>query len=205
MQIKKTILPPVSTNCYLLEVEGSAIIIDPGYTSFSTVHPYIQEKSLRLKSIFLTHSHWDHIADLSQWIEKYQVPFFVHPFDAANVEFPGQDGILCPLDIPGVKPSLFFQDDALQAVLSSSMRVIHTPGHSAGSVCLYFPEEKMLFSGDTLFKGTIGNTSFPGSDRQKMTQSLKRLATLPKETKVYPGHGPTTFLGEEFWIQKFQK
>lgn len=155
--------------------------------------------------IFLTHSHWDHIADLHLWKEHCQAEVWVHPLDAPNVETPGADLLPSLISFPGVKPDHFFKDQEEFAVFGTKALILHTPGHSPGGVCIYFPEKNVLFSGDTLFKGTIGNTSFPTSDREAMRHSLEKLATLPDNTSVYPGHGPETILGEEFWIKNMKK
>jgi glyoxylase-like metal-dependent hydrolase (beta-lactamase superfamily II) len=92
------------------------------------------------------------------------------------------------------------EDGQVLAVGEFQIEVIHTPGHTPGGVCFYLKEQKILFSGDTLFQGTIGNLSFPTARPARMWDSLKRLAALPKETRVYPGHGDPTTIGKEQWI-----
>ena len=109
------------------------------------------------------------------------------------------------LPIEGVKADHFLNEGDLVSVGKINFKVMHTPGHSPGGVCYYNAEEGILLSGDTLFKGTIGNTSFPNSNEKAMWLSLAKLAKLPPSTKVYPGHGEGTTIGEERWLPEAEK
>lgn len=195
---------PFSTNAYIVACSQTrqAAVIDPAPGSFTVMSAYIQEHRLKLTSIFLTHSHWDHIADLSLWLEHYPIPFFVHPKDAPNVEKPGSDGVPFWIAIPPVTVHHLLHDQETFTVGNVGFKILHTPGHSPGSCVFFSEEENLLLSGDTLFKGAIGNTSFPGSDSRAMQQSLEKLFLLPLATQVFPGHGPPTTLQEE---QRHQK
>ncbi len=169
-------------------------MIDPGCDSYEKV---AKDHSWKNLTIFCTHSHWDHIADAARWKKETGASLWVHPLDAANLEYPGRDGIPCPLSFAGVSAGQFFEDQQEIPLFGTSVRILHTPGHSPGGVCFYFPEKDLLFSGDTMFAGGCGKTSFPGSDPDAMHRSLSILHELPEETIVYPGHGPTTVLGKE--------
>ena len=155
-----------------------------------------------LEKIVLTHSHWDHIGDVAVVKEKYDVPVLIHQDDAQNLERPGSDGLPLFFPVPGVKPTTFLKEGDLIEVGKMTFKVIHTPGHSPGGICLYDKESGVLISGDTLFKGSIGNLSLPTAEPEKMWKSLEKLNALPKETQVFPGHGPATTLQGEPWLSR---
>lgn len=193
---------PYITNAYVAACPSTrtAVIIDPAPGSADALLGSLKDNHLNCISILLTHSHLDHIADVSVLKDILKVPVYVHALDAPNLEKPGADGLPCIIPITGVKPDHFLEDEMRIPVGSLNFQVMHTPGHSHGSVCFYEPEEKILFSGDTLFKGTIGNISFPTSQPERMWSSLDRLAHLPPDTQVYPGHGRSTTIGKESWL-----
>lgn len=205
MKIKKFILGPVSTNCYLLESDSSFLLIDPAHESFEKIAGTIEEGHKPLKQIFLTHSHWDHVVDLPLWIKKFSPDVYIHSLDRLNLEKPGSDLIPSILPIEPCKATHFFEEGTSYNVLDTVCEILHTPGHTPGGVSIYFPKEAKIFTGDTLFKGTIGNTSFPTSDRDAMKKSLQKLANLPEDTEVLPGHGVYTTLGEEAWIKRMKQ
>lgn len=189
------------TNCYILACQESkeAIIIDPGFDNTSeaeNIFKFIEENALKLKFVVNTHGHPDHICGNGIIKRKFQTPILVHEKDAFmlgtlgkviakffgfNSSSPSADTIL--KDGDHVK----FGEIALE--------VMHTPGHSPGSISLIGENE--VFTGDTLFAGSIGRTDLPQSSESDMKESLNRLANLPDDFKVYPGHGPTTTIIEE--------
>ena len=198
---------PFDTNAYVVVCTktNQAVIIDPAPDSFNKISQFIEDEKLKPVAIWLTHSHWDHIADTSKIVEKYHLPVYIHPLDAPNLQSPGSDHLPCWISIQGVTPThLINQGDQLNAG-DLSFNVIHTPGHTPGGVCFYCPAENLLISGDTLFKGTIGNLSFPTAVPDKMWPSLAKLATLPPETRVYPGHGDPTTIGKEHWLGRAEE
>ena len=193
---------PLSTNAYVVSCPrtGHAAIIDPAPDSFEKIAAYIENKNLTPKALLLTHSYWDHIADAAAVKEKYNIPIYIHSLDAPNLESPGEDGVPCWLTIPGATPSHFIDESSTIDIGDLHFEVIHTPGHTPGCVCFYCPGENILISGDTLFKGTIGILSLPTSRPALMWPSLAKLSHLPPETRVYPGHGPSTTIGHEKWL-----
>lgn len=195
---------PVSTNAYLLldKTSHEALVIDPSFGSFDKISPHLD--SYTLSSVILTHSHWDHIADLSRFVEKYNPQVLVHTEDALNVQEPGSDGLTFWIPIQGAKPTKLLQDGDSITFAGDSWRVIHTPGHSPGGICLHSSMHNVLISGDTLFKGTIGRLDLPTGEPDRMWHSLKKLSFLPPETIVYSGHGPTTTIGRESWLKNPQ-
>ncbi|MCP5492353.1 MAG: MBL fold metallo-hydrolase [Chlamydiales bacterium] len=192
---------PFATNAYLLQCKqtGQAAIFDPAPGSAQDLKWATAQ--LYIKKILLTHSHWDHIGDLAELKKYWDVPVYVHELDAANVFNPGSDGLPMMMPIEGVQVDGFLEDGQQIQVGALLIQVIHTPGHTPGGVCFYLKEQGILLSGDTLFKGSIGNLSFSTANPDAMWTSLKKLAKLPSDTKVYPGHGEPTMIGKETWLE----
>jgi len=188
-----------STNAYIVSCLSTreAVIIDAPPESCEKILAYLKEQNLIPKAIWLTHSHWDHISDVDSLKASLNIPVYVHELDAANLIKPGADGLRLRQKIEGVAPDGFFTGNQHISVGRLVFQVIHTPGHSKGSICFFEPTTPALFSGDTLFKGTIGNLSFPTSEPKLIGQSLGKLAQLPLKTQVYPGHGPMTSIEDE--------
>jgi hydroxyacylglutathione hydrolase len=198
---------PLGTNAYLLICPKTqhAAIIDPSPGSAKAITQFCTDYNLVPEKILLTHSHWDHIADVATLKKKYKIPVLIHPLDAPNLEQPGSDKLPCWINFEGVLPDALLNEGDTFAVGSIKVFVIHTPGHSPGGVCFYCPEQKLLISGDTLFKGTIGTLSLPTAQPKLMWDSLKKLAKLPRDTMVYPGHGESTTIGNENWLSKSEE
>lgn len=188
---------PLGNNTYVLSSSGEAIVIDPALGCYDTILSFLKEKNLSLKAIWITHSHLDHFAGSKPFVDTFNVPIAVHALDAPNLEKPGKDLIELWMECPPVKPSLLLKDKDTLCCGKSLWTMLHTPGHSPGSICFYNAEEKAIFTGDTLFRGTYGKCSFPTSDATLMAESLYKLSDLPEETIVYPGHGPKTTIGRE--------
>lgn len=204
MLLEKFSLPPLGTNCYVVACPqtGNAAVIDAPPKSTVIICRYLKEHQLQLKKILLTHSHWDHIADVFPLFKETGAEIYIHPLDALNLENPGSDGLQSRVQIMGIKPHIFLKDGDKIQVGNEVLTVIHTPGHSPGGVCYYHEKDHLLFSGDTLFRETIGNLSLPTCQPELMWDSLDKLSRLPKQTVVYPGHGPSTTIGEESWLSQ---
>lgn len=198
---------PLETNAYLLacEITKHAAVIDVPFESSNALLQRSKELSLTIDMILLTHSHWDHIAEVAELKEKLNIPVFVHQEDAENLKNPGSDRLPLFFPLKGVKPDEYLVDGQELTIGKLTMTVIHTPGHSPGSVCFFLASEKILISGDTLFHGTIGNLSLPTARPDSMWGSLRKLASLPADTTVFPGHGEKTTIGAEKWIANAQK
>ena len=130
------------------------------------------------------------------------MPVYVHQKDRANVVKPGSDGLPLMSPIEGVETEFDLKEGQIITIGHLELKVIETPGHTPGGVCFYLEKEKILFAGDTLFKGSIGNLSLPTADRSAMWKSLEKLEKLPSDTFVYSGHGPSTTIGDENWLPK---
>lgn len=198
---------PFDTNAYVIScsLTRQAAIVDPAPESANSIIAYLTSKQLTPDKILLTHSHWDHIADIAELKRKYPLPVWIHKLDTPNLENPGADLLPCWISLEHVKADHLLTDGEIVSIGKLDFEVIHTPGHSPGSICLYCKEHGLLISGDTLFKGTIGNLSFPTSQPDLMWNSLAKLAKLPPNTIVYPGHGSTTSIGKETWLGNAQK
>ncbi|MCB1114220.1 MAG: MBL fold metallo-hydrolase [Chlamydiia bacterium] len=191
---------PIETNTYIYALpDKTCYIIDAAPMSYGAVKRKIDEMGLKPVMLLLTHSHWDHIADVPHYKDAFpDLPVAVHPLDAPNLKTPGADGL----------PVYFTYDpmghdiELKEGKKIGPFDVIETPGHTPGGVVFYDPKEGVAFSGDTLFKGTFGNVSFPQSSRDLMWKSLKKLAKLPGQTKVFPGHGEPTTIEKEWWLSR---
>lgn len=197
---------PCETNGYLVgcPVTKKAFFVDapPGIAPlFSDA---VKKHGLQPEVLFLTHSHWDHIGDAAKLKSLFPLSIRIHPLDAPNLVKPGEDGLPLFFPITGTKPDEFLQEGETQTIGTLTIEILHVPGHSPGGICLYLPKEKLLFSGDTLFEGTMGRCDFPSSDLKAMFASLKKLYTLPPETQVFPGHGSPTSIRKESWIARPQ-
>jgi hydroxyacylglutathione hydrolase len=181
----------LSTNCYVASSQETkeAIIIDPGLDLSSEALPileYIAARKLNVKFILNTHGHDDHIQGNAFFQKKFNVPICIHILDEHFIE---------DLEKDNFPPNLLFNDGDLIKVGNEALRVLHTPGHTPGSICLV--GEKLVFTGDTLFAGGIGRTDFPGGSMSEMRNSLKKLMELPFNLLVYPGHGESSIIVEE--------
>jgi hydroxyacylglutathione hydrolase len=181
----------LSTNCYVVSSEKSkeAIVIDPGLdASFEAqqIFDYIAKENLKVKLILNTHGHQDHISGDAIFQEKYNVSVYIHKYDASSIEGLDQNKFPAPV---------LLEDGSLVKFDDESLTVMLTPGHTPGSICLV--GEKLVFTGDTLFNEGIGRTDFPGGSMRDMRLSLQKLVRLPDYFLIYPGHGPTSIMGEE--------
>ncbi|MCI9389121.1 MAG: MBL fold metallo-hydrolase [Lachnospiraceae bacterium] len=189
----------VMTNCYgLLNTQTKEmILVDPG-DSPEVIGRMVEELEGKPVAIFLTHGHYDHILALEAVKEKYQIPVYASKEEEellgdVSLNLTGQ--VRRPMT---VRPETLVSDLEKFIVAGFSVQAIHTPGHTKGSVCYYFPEESLLVSGDTLFHGSVGRTDLPTGSTAQMMESLKRLLeTLPEETDVLPGHEAATTIGYE--------
>ena len=197
----------LSTNCYVVNCRETkeAVIIDPGFDDpreAEEIFSFITKGDLKLKFIVNTHGHPDHSCGNALVKKRFQMPICVHESDAYmfgesgwnTARYFGYDCISPAADV------ILHGGDYVKFG-EVTLRVVHSPGHSYGSVVLLGETE--VFVGDVLFAGSIGRTDFPGSSEREMTLSLKRLMRLPDYFVVYPGHGPTTTVGEEKRVNPF--
>jgi glyoxylase-like metal-dependent hydrolase (beta-lactamase superfamily II) len=187
----------LSTNCYVVSSQKTrdAIIIDPGLDlsiEAEQIFDYVTQAGLNITMIVNTHGHTDHINGDAIFQEKYKVPICIHRFDAPS---------LAVLENVNFPPTVLLDDGSSIKFGDESLKVMHTPGHTPGSICLI--SERLVFTGDTLFAGGIGRTDFPGGSEGDMRLSLEKLQRLPEYFLIYPGHGPTSMMGEEKRVNPF--
>ena len=197
---------PVETNAILISCSKTrqAALIDAPFGSAAWYASKVGPQALSVQMVLFTHSHWDHIAEAALLKKQFNAPLFIHEEDAKNLESPGSDGLPLYLPVEGVKADQYLHHGQILHLGELSIEVIHTPGHTPGCVCFYEEANGVLITGDTLFQGTIGNLSFPTARPAMMEQSLKKLSLLPPKTRVYPGHGEATTIGDENWIHNWR-
>jgi hydroxyacylglutathione hydrolase len=187
-------------NCTLLgdEATREAIVVDPGY-DVPKIIAVLAKHQLTVKQIVVTHAHIDHIASAQSLKQITGAPILYNKDDLPLVAIMDQQAALFGLAVPDVKaPDHSPAEGEILTAGAVEATVIHTPGHSEGSLCLYLPSEGLLIAGDTLFAGSVGRTDFPGGSMKKLLASLKeRLLPLPDATVVVPGHGKETTIGRE--------
>ena len=208
MEIKTFEVGSFGTNMYLVSGESGLLLIDPACSSLyeqQMLYRSVNEAGL---TILATHGHLDHLWGAAWACEQWHTPVLMHEADIpmakamqAQYDLFGIGGTPVPFPLEplpvnqSVSPSI--HHSAAEPRLIPSLKILPTPGHTPGSVCFYFPEDKVLFSGDTLFQMGYGRTDLPGGDIQQLWHSLDLLLALPPETVVYPGHGaPTTIAAE---------
>jgi hydroxyacylglutathione hydrolase len=191
---------PLQCNCSIIgdETSGDAMVIDPG-DNIEAISSILRENKLQVKQIVITHAHIDHVGGAMKLRALTGAPILLNQNDYALLKMLDVQATWIGVPSPGnVSVEADIADgDSLQAG-NLKASVMHTPGHTEGSVCLYFPAEKLLIAGDTLFARSIGRTDLPGGSYEKIMRSLHtRVMTLPDETVVIPGHGQRTTIGEE--------
>ncbi len=199
MELKSLTTGPLQQICYLLWNDPQrTLVIDPGAEA-ERIARFIKDRDLTIAAFICTHGHTDHIGALADLHGFFPAPILIHSLDLSwafepvnhlspihgvperpiNADYvPLEDAEKWPCDLP-------------------AFQCIETPGHTPGSCCLFFSEEQLLISGDTLFRGTYGRTDLPGGNPHEMKNSLQKLKQLPDTTRVYPGHGPDTTIGIE--------
>ena len=191
---------PLACNCTILgdEEAGEAIVIDPG-DEVSRIHRRLTALGLKLKQILVTHAHIDHVGGALKLKRLTGAPILLNENDLPLLKMMAMQAGWLGLATPETAPPDASLDDGLRVGLDRyPTQVIHTPGHTQGSVCLHFAPLKMVIAGDTLFAGSIGRTDLPGGNSRQIIDSIEtRLLALPDETKVLPGHGPATTIGQE--------
>ncbi|MCR4842149.1 MAG: MBL fold metallo-hydrolase [Eubacterium sp.] len=198
-EIKSYRVGMIQTNCYFLinKDTSEVVIVDPGDEA-SRLAAEIEREGLKPAAVLLTHGHFDHITGVNDLVAKFPMPVYIHesekdllaseksnPFSPVKGEF--------KLNVDN-----FIQGEPTLDIAGFSIKVYTTPGHTPGGVCFYLKDQDVLFSGDTLFCGSVGRTDFPGGSMSQLVRSVKdKLFELPESTKVYPGHEGATSIAFE--------
>jgi glyoxylase-like metal-dependent hydrolase (beta-lactamase superfamily II) len=187
-------------NCSVIgdEKTHEAMVIDPG-GQIEEILEVLRQEKLTLKQIVITHAHIDHVGGAMKLKAATGAPILMNQNDYALLKMLDMQAAWVGMPPPEeVKVDEAISPGRVLKIGEISSNVIHTPGHSEGSICIYFPAEKRLFAGDTLFAGSIGRTDLPGGSMEKIMRSLhNQVLALPDETEVFPGHGPMTTIGKE--------
>ena len=203
MNIVKITSGLAQENGYVLEKDGTVIIVDPGTDDpkfFEAV-----ERLGELRAIVLTHAHFDHIGGIDALRDRYPVPVYVHEAERTWLMDDEKNGA-AKFHLPylSMRPAERTYQGATLTIGSFTFTVHHTPGHSPGSVSLYLPDEKVAFCGDLIFKQSVGRTDLYGGDQSTLLGSIDRMRQLlPAETVLYSGHGPKTTLAAEIKTNPF--
>ena len=191
---------PLQCNCSILgdETSREAIVVDPG-DDIARIMALLARHNLTVKQIVITHAHIDHIAGAHRLKQLTGAPILYNQNDLPLVKMMDVQAGWLGMPTPTVHaPDDTLDDGKLITVTGLTGSILHTPGHTEGSVCLYLPDQTLLLAGDTLFAGSVGRTDLPGGDTRKLLASIHdRLLTLPDEVTVIPGHGPRTTIGAE--------
>ncbi len=202
MQLLTRVVGPLSTNVYVLGDPASreAIAIDTAIPSLRWIADELTAREWTLRLIVSTHGHWDHTGDNAAVAGHTGAGIAVHPLDRHRLTDP--QPMWAPFEIPPSVPAVELAEGGVIRFGDIRLDVLHTPGHTEGSVSLLAPDDAMLFSGDTLFAGGWGRVDLPGGDPGAMVESLGRLASLDAPLRVLPGHGPATTIGRELpWLE----
>lgn len=201
---------PLQCNCSILgdELSREAIVVDPG-DEISRITALLRQHALTVKYIVITHAHIDHIAGAAKLKQLTGAPILYNQADLPLVAMMDIQASWLGIGTPDVPPPDDTLDDGKLIVIGAgrnsgpvktglSGAILHTPGHTEGSVCLYLPDQFLLLAGDTLFQNSVGRTDLPGGNTRKLLTSIReRLLTLPDEVTVIPGHGQRTSIGKE--------
>ncbi len=188
-------LGPLATNCYLVYKGDRAIVVDPGWPSeVDAVYRRVRELGLRVEAIVATHGHFDHVLGVGRFrrLLGYEPPFMAHRSDVSMImsaHLVAEQWLGVRVDPPPM-PDDFLREGSIIMLDNVGLKVWETPGHSPGSITLLAEDSALV--GDVLFRGSIGRVDLPGGSWKEMRRSLLRLAGLPGETRIYPGHGPPT-------------
>ena len=207
--LKNFVFNELEVNAFVLNDEsGACLIVDPGCKNpvqQQNLKKYITENNLRPECIVLTHGHFDHVAGVAWTKNEFSCPVLMHRDDLFLVKDAAQHASLFGIKMENPPlPDRYLEDGDQLKLGSTGIAILHVPGHSPGSICLYMASDNLLICGDVLFLGSIGRTDLFGGDYDLLIRGIKeKLMTLPKETEVWPGHGPSTTIGAEYDTNPF--
>jgi hydroxyacylglutathione hydrolase len=197
MKIENVVVGPLQVNCYIVYDEESldAMVIDPGDDAGKIIS-FIEDKKLSVSRIVCTHAHFDHIGAVRELKDKTVAPVLLNKADADIFMRADRQASLWGFQLEQQpEPDIYLSDGDVIAIGNMRFKVLHTPGHSPGGICLY--GEGVIFTGDTIFAGSVGRTDFPGGSMAELKSSFSLILSLPPGTRIFPGHGPLTTVKKE--------
>lgn len=197
MKINVLTVGPLQANCFIVwdELSREALVIDPGDEPERIIN-FIEEKGLTVKYILCTHAHFDHVGALPEVKAKTGAPVGIHSAEKEIYEGARDMALFFGYDIDKLpEPDILLNDNDSLKIGNIEFRVIHTPGHSPGGLCLY--GNGVVFTGDTVFAGSVGRTDFYGGSIDELKNSFKKILSLPSHTRILPGHGPESTVERE--------
>ena len=201
LRIRRFVGGPLLTTCYAVIAPGNAsVIIDAPKKAWQSAIDAANEAGAPVQLAIATHGDWDHISDLSE-VQSLGIPVAGHPADARFFREPMAGRTDLPFVIEPVDLDRRLADGDRITVGDLAMQIIHTPGHTPGGVCIWIPDAGLMFTGDTLLKSGAGYLDRPECDAVALATSIRRIAEYPAATKLYPGHGAPTTIGEETWLE----
>jgi glyoxylase-like metal-dependent hydrolase (beta-lactamase superfamily II) len=202
LKILNYVVGPLSTNAYVIYDVSTleALVIDPATDEILPKISDLISSGLKVVGIIATHGHADHVCGVKRLKELVSCRFMLHELDVEvlkeSVEWALEWGI--DISFNDVRPDILLKGGEVLRLGSDEIQIIHTPGHTPGSITIYIPSSKVLFTGDTLFKESVGRTDLPGGSWDKLVNSLRMLVTrFERDVVVYPGHGPSSTIGYE--------
>ena len=195
----------LKSNCYLLIKDQKCVVIDP--SSLTGIDSYILKNNLELVGILLTHGHFDHMRGVDILVNRFHCPVFIGFYDEPKLKDPFLNCSVFATKNHVIVDSKAetVSDNNVLTLLGEDIVCLETPYHTNGSISYYLPDSKMIFTGDFLFAGSVGRDDLPTACPKMFRSSMAKLTALPSETKVYPGHGPFTTIGEELIHNTFVK
>lgn len=207
LRIESFVAGPIDTNAYLVIDEQSkdALVIDAPIDVAERITNAVESFGVTIRQIVITHTHWDHIGDAAKLHELTGAPILAHPLARAGLEQPGSPLGDLPFEIAPATPDGSIEDGDVVKLGGHDFTVMHLPGHDPAHIALYSEPDLVFLGGDVLFPNGHGRTDIEGASDDQMAESLARLAILPPDVTVYPGHGLTTTIGqEEQWLKAYK-
>ena len=193
-------------NCYVaIDEENACVVIDPS-KDYDGIVKYIKKNELTLKGVLLTHGHFDHFRGVDRLINEFHSPLYIGFYDADMIKTPELNcSEMVGVNFIVKSKAQTVSDGEVLNLLKEDIKVLETPGHTAGSVCYYFKDSKVMFTGDFLFCCSAGRCDLPTGNERQMSESFRKITKLDKDITIYPGHGPKSTLGYEFENNPFMR